>query len=399
MNNWKETTLKESIKIIDGDRGVNYPKNDEFSSNGYCLFLNTKNVPDVEFSFTEKMFITKEKDEKLKKGKLQRNDFVLTTRGTIGNFAYYSEKILFENIRINSGMVILRVNEHILERDYFKFYLRSQLFRRQILQLSSGTAQPQLPIRDLNFFLITTPSIPEQKEIARVLSSLDDKIELLRNQNEMLEKIAQTIFKEWFVNFNLPAEVLTKVGVNGKKLKLKNGIPEGWRVGKYNDLVDVVTGKGIKKEDLISSGQYKVLGANGEIGRTDVYLFNESIILTGRVGTLGTIYISKGKVWISDNVLISKAKSEENFYFAYFNLRRFNFDSLNRGSTQPLITQTDLKNIEIIIPAQDTLKEWHNVVSKMFDKIYLNNSQIQTLSRLRDTLLPKLMSGEININI
>ncbi len=169
-------------------------------------------------------------------------------------------------------------------------------------------------------------------------------------------------------------------------------IPEGWRVGAYKDVVDVITGKGFNKEDLKGHGLYQVLGANGEIGKTDEYLFDEDLILTGRVGTLGTVYISQGKVWISDNVLISRPKISENFYFSYLHLKRFNFDGLNRGSTQPLITQTDLKNVGIVLPDQKILKEWHDLALGLFKKISQSNSQIQTLSTLRDTLLPKLMS-------
>jgi type I restriction enzyme S subunit len=390
-NHWKETTLGEVVEIIDGDRGRNYPQHHEFSSNGYCLFLNTKNVPNYSFSFDEKMFITKDKDSILRKGKLKRGDFVLTTRGTVGNFAFYSEKIPFENIRINSGMVVLRAKDAIIDRGLLNFYLKSHFFNNQVFSLSSGTAQPQLPIKDLSIFKILLPPLTEQKAISSILSSFDDKIELLRWQNKTLEAIAQTIFKEWFIEFK----------VNGKKQKVNSstGLPEEWRIGKYGELVDVTTGKGLKQEFIKEKGKYSVLGANGELGKTDNYLFDEDLILTGRVGTLGTIYISRGKTWISDNVLISKPLRPENFYFVYFNLKRFNFESLNRGSTQPLITQTDLKNVEIIIPQKGIIESWHNVVSSLFSKIYNNNTQIQPLSKLRDTLLSKLMKGEIRIKL
>ncbi len=109
MTEWKECKLGDaSFDIIDGDRGKNYPKKDEFFESGYCLFLNTKNVTTNGFEFTELNFITKEKDELLRKGKLKRYDLVLTTRGTVGNVGFYDTNIAFDNIRINSGMVIIR---------------------------------------------------------------------------------------------------------------------------------------------------------------------------------------------------------------------------------------------------------------------------------------------------
>jgi type I restriction enzyme, S subunit len=109
MSEWIECTLGEApIQIIDGDRGKNYPKKADFSDTGYCLFLNAKNVTISGFAFTELNFINQEKDESLRKGKLKRGDLVLTTRGTVGNIAYYDKNVQFDHIRINSGMVIIR---------------------------------------------------------------------------------------------------------------------------------------------------------------------------------------------------------------------------------------------------------------------------------------------------
>ena len=130
--------------MIDGDCGKNYPKQEEFLDEGYCLFLNAKNVTDKGFNFETKMFISKEKDEILKKGKLQRGDVVLTTRGTVGNVAFYSDNVPFDNIRINSGMLILRSEKDLLN-EFLYYVLNSNFFKQQIYTFKSGTAQPQLP--------------------------------------------------------------------------------------------------------------------------------------------------------------------------------------------------------------------------------------------------------------
>ena len=111
--------MTEICDIIDGDRGKNYPKAGDFLDTGYCLFLNAKNVTQKGFDFENCNFITREKDDALRKGKLSRGDVVLTTRGTVGNLAYYSENIPYENIRINSGMVILRMDRSVLNEIYF----------------------------------------------------------------------------------------------------------------------------------------------------------------------------------------------------------------------------------------------------------------------------------------
>jgi type I restriction enzyme S subunit len=112
MSEWRECKLGFApLEILDGDRGKNYPAQDEFQTSGHCLFLSTKNVRVDGFDFSDCQYISKERDELLRKGKLKRNDIVLTTRGTVGNIGFFDDSVKFENIRINSGMVIIRPNE------------------------------------------------------------------------------------------------------------------------------------------------------------------------------------------------------------------------------------------------------------------------------------------------
>jgi type I restriction enzyme S subunit len=188
---WKEVKFEDtSLKFIDGDRGKNYPNHSEFRHNGYCLFLSAKNVTsDNKFNFSnELMFITKEKDSILRSGKLKRGDLVLTTRGTVGNIAYYDDSINFENIRINSGMVILRDFEDDFESYYLYVTLRSLSFKDQMKNFTSGTAQPQLPIRDLKKMKILKPSSKIMKNYCVVLKSSSLQIQNLELQNQKLKE-------------------------------------------------------------------------------------------------------------------------------------------------------------------------------------------------------------------
>ena len=157
--------MTEVCEIIDGDRGKNYPKQEEFFEDEYCLFLNAKNVTSQGFNFSERMFITKGKDEVLRKGKLNRGDVVLTTRGTLGNIAFYAEDVPFENIRINSGMVILRMNRSIIDEEFF-----IEQFRMQVDDIkkavASGSAQPQLPISTMNKISVIMPDLNVQREFS-----------------------------------------------------------------------------------------------------------------------------------------------------------------------------------------------------------------------------------------
>ena len=190
-NGWMKKKLSESdIEIIDGDRGKNYPKQQDFLDNGWCLFLNTKNVTKEGFKFNTTMFISKEKDQQLRKGKLQRNDIVLTTRGTVGNVALYDNSIPFDNVRINSGMVILRANLEEFNLVFLEALLNSKYFHDQKDRIVSGCAQPQLPIRHLKDIEIFIPPINQQQKFA----DLVQKVEALKSKQQESKQELDNLF-------------------------------------------------------------------------------------------------------------------------------------------------------------------------------------------------------------
>lgn len=173
------------LKIIDGDRGSNYPNKEDFSDDGFCLFLNTKNVRPDGFNFDKTMFVSEEKDKSLRKGKLQRQDVILTTRGTIGNVAIFDESVEFENIRINSGMLIFRVNPEELLPSFLYEVFRSGIMKEQMTRYVSGAAQPQLPIKTLINFEIPIPnSLAAQGKIV-------DGVRAINHETQRLESIYQ----------------------------------------------------------------------------------------------------------------------------------------------------------------------------------------------------------------
>jgi restriction endonuclease S subunit len=176
---------KSLLEIIDGDRGVNYPKSTDFYDEGHCLFLNTKNVRPDGFAFESTMFITPEKDGQLRKGKLKQDDVVLTTRGTIGNVGLYSEDVPFDNIRINSGMLIFRPNKRSLLPSFLFELLRSEIVKEQIRKQTTGEAQPQLPIKTLINFTIPVPTDLEEQR------ALVTKIHAFEPEAQRLEAIYQ----------------------------------------------------------------------------------------------------------------------------------------------------------------------------------------------------------------
>lgn len=170
---WRMGSLSDLVDVIDGDRGSNYPSIEEMNTSGFCLFLNAGNVTKIGFDFSETKFITKEKDNELRKGKLKRNDIVLTSRGTVGNVAFFSEAITFNDIRINSGMVIMRAKEFSEAAIFIYSMLRNSEIKKSIENYLSGSAQPQLPIKDL----IKIPIFVPEKKIILLFSTLSMPIQ------------------------------------------------------------------------------------------------------------------------------------------------------------------------------------------------------------------------------
>lgn len=370
-----------AIQFIDGDRGKNYPSNNEFSNVGYCLFLNAKNVTPDGFSFGEVSFITQKKDAMLRKGKLEKNDVVLTTRGTVGNVAFYGARVLYSNVRINSGMLIIRPDPSVFCPEYVYWLFRSDVIQDQIKRFRSGTAQPQLPISSIKKFEIPLVDIKTQKKIAAILSALDEKIAINRAINDNLEQQVSALYQSWFEDF-----------------EPSNGIcPEHWSYQELSTIANIVSGKRppIKSEVCNQETSIPIVGAASIMGFTSQSNHTDKILVTGRVGTHGVVQRFNVPCWTSDNTLVITSPFYE---FTNQILCRIDYSSMNRGSTQPLITQGDMKKVIVLIPDEKTLAKFEEFAGSLMAKWEANNHENIQLALLRDSLLPKLMSGEIDVS-
>lgn len=166
-------------------------------------------------------------------------------------------------------------------------------------------------------------------------------------------------------------------------------IPEDWKIAQISKYFDVSTGKNLLQKDRLEYGDYEIIGANGKIGYSDNYLVDGEYVITGRVGTLGEIYYKNGKFWPSDNLLLISSKSNQSAKFLYYFLKTVDFQSLNVGSTQPLITQTALKNLEIIFPTIEEQRKIAGVLGALDEKIELNRKMNKTLEQIGQAIFKK----------
>ena len=196
-NHTVPTALGDLVVFIDGDRGKNYPTFDEFTSTGYCLFLNASNVTSTGFNFDNCMFVSEEKDKLMNKGHLSPYDIVLTSRGTLGNVALYDKHIKYENVRINSGMLIIRPKTKRLSPYFIYALLKSSYMKAAIERFKSGSAQPQLPIKDLQKI---TFEIPESDTVLVALDrqflAVEESISINNNEIGNLKELSNVLLAE-----------------------------------------------------------------------------------------------------------------------------------------------------------------------------------------------------------
>lgn len=397
--------LGEVFEIIDGDRGANYPSKSEFTKSGYCVFLNTKNVPSQGFDFANVDFISKESDELLRKGKLERNDIVMTTRGTIGNVAHFNDNVPFDCMRINSGMVILRSKPEV-DRLYLYTLIKSQVFNLQLQNVSSGSAQPQLPIKDLREIELNLPDLPAQKKIASIFGAYDEKIENNNKIIKNLEETAQTIFNEWFVNFKFPGY---------EKVKMVDSemgeIPEGWVIKKISELSTVILGGTPSREKpeywngnipWINSGEInklRILEATEHITELGLNKSNARLIKSGATvlaitgATLGQV--SRLEINSTANQSVIGIYDENNvlneYLYLYILSNIHDLISGASGGAQQHINKKIVEDYEILIPLDDVIKDFNKKINSIFLLIKKLFEENISLKSQRDLLLAKLI--------
>jgi len=411
---WLITLFSDApVQVIDGDRGKHYPKLSEFHESEYCLFLNAGNVTADGFAFSKCAFISADKDALLGKGKLNRYDSVLTTRGTVGNVAFYDSSVPYERVRINSGMVILRPDTHQIFPRFLYIYLRSPSFKSQVTAFFTGSAQPQLPIRDIMRLRLPIPPLPEQRAIAAILGALDDKIELNRQMNQTLEAMAQALFKSWFVDFAPFRDQGTEESPLGP-------IPKGWRVEEVGKEVKVLGGStpSTKEPKYWQGGEHcwatpKDLSTlnspillNTERRITDAGLKTISsgllpadVVLLSSRAPIGYVAISIVPVAINQGFIAMVCDQQLSNYYTLL-WANYNLDDIKaraNGTTFLEISKSSFRPMPVIVPTIEVMNQFKETVEPIFMRITNNEKESRTLAAIRDTLLPKLLSGEIRV--
>jgi type I restriction enzyme, S subunit len=355
---------------------------------------------------------------------IKKGDIFLTvTSETIHELGMSSVALIdYPKATFNGFAKRLRLKPNIkidIDLHFIGYYFRSQFIRNQIFQHSSQTTRANLNTSAINSIEINLPNIRVQVEIGRILKALDDKIDNNLRTNQTLEEIARIFFKEWFINFNYP---------NSERTKLNSDlgeIPINWKVGKIGEISYVQNGFAFKSSDFRAKGDIgiiKIKNINNnvvDITKTD---FVDSAVLerldkkfqiedkalliamTGAdVGKVGLVPYSERTLWLNQRVGMFKEKIPNGNLYLYFLLTSDVYNTVIQnnalGSAQPNISVSSIESIRAIIPTNELVFKFGELIKPVFQKILDNISENAILKKTRDSLLPKLMSGNIAVNI
>lgn len=399
---WVETTLGEIAKVQTGPFGSQL-KNEQYIIGGTPV-VTVEHIVDFKIKDFNYPSVTEEDAKRLSKYLLKEGDIVFTRVGSVDLSAYVNRNQ--DGWMFSSRMLSVRPSKEINSK-FLSYFFQQSTFRNYLLKIAVGATMPSINTSILKEIPVSYPSLSEQKSIAAILTSFDDKIELLQAQNKTLEELAQTVFKEWF-----------------GKYKVGDELPDGWRVGKLGDEFDITIGRTpprIEQEWFSDTPTGKKWISIKDMGNSGVFIFDTSEYLTDEAiskfnipiipenTTLLSFKMTVGKLTITteemlSNEAIAHLKIKRDSYltseYIYLYLQNLDFNSL--GSTSSIVTainSTIIKNLDFIIPQEIILKDFQEIIHPIFNKIQTNTKQIQTLTKTRDELLPKLMSGEIRVKM
>ena len=307
-----------------------------------------------------------------KRGIPEAGDIILAREAPVGEVGWIDKD---HKICLGQRTVLIKIHSTEIDKKYLLYSFVSSKFKDYLNELSGGSVVAHLNMKDIRALEFSFPPLPEQKAIASILSSLDDKIDLLHRQNKTLEAMAETLFRQWFIE----------------------EAKEDWEDGTLDQLIDLKYGKALKQEDRSGSG-YPVVASSGIVGFHNNYLVKGPGIVIGRKGTLGKVYFMEDNFYpIDTSYFIETKTSGSNLIFEYYLLKSLDFANMNSDSAVPGLNRNIALGTQIQVPPEELILSFNGTAQPWFSKIHSNTKQIQTLEKLRDTLLPKLMSGEARV--
>lgn len=370
----KEIELSTAITdIAAGPFGSNL-KVECFVPSGFPI-IDGANLKGYKVTDNITKFVTEEKARSLSRSIAHRGDVIVTISGTIGQIAYIPEDSLYDEYLCSQRQFRVSFDSSMVYVPYLVFYFHTFEGQNKILSFANQTGVPALsqPLKNFKKIRLCLPSLQEQRRIASIVETINDKIENNIKINDNLELQAQAIYSYMFIENADPA----------------------WVQGHLSDLITVKYGKDHKK---LADGSYPVYGSGGIMRYVERPLYDKESVLIPRKGTLNNVMYINQPFWSVDTMFYTEMRLPNVAKFVYHFVKAKNLASMNAGSAVPSMTTDILNAMEVVIPSTSALAEFESLVDPMYRAMQENNIQSSKLSELRDALLPRLMSGEIDVS-
>ena len=371
MAEWLKTSLIDIVELIGGGTpktskaeywggSINWLSVKDFNNENRYVYTTEKTITEVGLNNSSTKL-------------LKKDDIIISARGTVGELAMIPFPMAF-----NQSCYGIRAKDGI--NSTFLYYLIKHSVRK-LKAMTHGSVFDTITRDTFANIEVVIPDIETQQHVAKILADIDDKGENNQSINNNLEQQVSILYQSWFEDF-----------------EITNGVcPENWSYQELSTIADIASGKRppVKSDICNQETPISIVGAASVMGFTSEANQTDKILVTGRVGTHGVIQRFNTPCWTSDNTLVITSP-----YYEFTNqvLHRIDYSSMNRGSTQPLITQGDMKKVVVLVPNEHTLAKFEEFAGSLMAKWEANNNENVKLASLRDTLLPKLISGEVDIS-
>ncbi len=405
---YMETTLSDiadgcKYGFVDGPFGSNLPSSCYKHKGipvirGCNLSIGKFRYIDQGYCFVDNIVL-----DKLSRSTARKFDIIFTKKGTIGQIGIIPKNALYNLYLLSSNQMRLRVDISKADPYFVYYYLTQKNIIKKIIRDSESTGVPKTNLAYFRSFPIKLPALSEQQAIAHILGTLDDKIELNRRQNATLEAMAQAIFKDWFVDFGPVHAKMEGRQPEGMSREIADlfpdrlddeGKPEGWEWKTLDSILELCYGKALKASERIP-GKTPVYGSGGITGYHNQALVITPSIIVGRKGTIGSLYIEHRPFYPIDTVFY--VKSDYSIFFCYFILKQQKLKDMNTDAAVPGLNRNNVYRLVFSMPSNIVIEKFDAYIQNIYKKIYHNYSEISILISLRDTLLPKLISGELRV--
>ena len=352
------------------------------------------------------VFVDDDKKKEFARSVARRGDLIFTCWGTIDQVGLIDERSRYEEYIVSNKQMKFTPNHGKVDSLFLYYLLSSPQMRQRIVGEGIGSSVPGFNLGQLKALRLRIPPLPQQHAIAAILGTLDDKINLNQQMNKTLEGIARALYKSWFVDFK---PVRAKVeGIDSGFPKPIDDlfpdsliesplgkIPRTWDVVKLGDLIDLAYGKALKEENR-QSGSVPVYGSNGQVGCHNEKLVDGPGIIVGRKGNPGVVTWAPTDFFAIDTTFYVVPKSNcKSLYFLFYALKEHDLAFLGADSAVPGLNKNMVYMSDQLLPSSALLDAFDLQLRPLFDRIQKSNEQSISLAGLRDTLLPKLISGEL----